>query len=351
MAALLKKLAADTATDVSVKVEKGDDPEAGMPDDANDDNLGITLDNATLQKRVALLRQLLPVANADIRQAFAEQLAKIANLPADLRDGMLVTLKSAPGLGAIAARAAACRNADVRENGLLMLGETGDAALAALLKEPPAQATFDPYKINRALAVAVAGYAQHDMVKLGAAKVADWDKQENAIKIRYTGGPDFSPAAPEQPCLDSESLYARIGWLAYLSRWEPDTYLPRFVREWMLIEQYAEYARTIMSGLARDTVLTETQKKGKMRDLTGFIDALSRLDRATTPALERAFAAHPELVAQGFTRARYLHEADRAIVFLGNHPAADSRAALAIVATAKMSRLAEFAKARLQAVP
>ena len=65
-------------------------------------------------------------------------------------------------------------------------------------------------------------YEKDDLKSVGRKRIARWNAREHQVMMRYTRGESFSLKHPWHPCLDSESLLARVGWLAYMARWEPD---------------------------------------------------------------------------------------------------------------------------------
>ena len=342
-AALRKTLAADADNDTSEDAPQVGELEAG------DGDAGVKLDAATLKTRVPLLRQLLLDDSVETSLRLAGQLATVTNLPPELHDAAFayVLHHPAPTIADAGTRALASRSELLRENGLQLLAISGDAAFARLAANPPPAGIFDVETRDHALACAVACYPRADLLPLAREKVAAWNKQEHENKMGYTNNQEFSLAAPEQPCLDTESLYARIGWLAYLSRQDAENFGAQFAREWLLIGQYIDDANVVIGGIRNDRGPTEQQKQAKIKPLNDYIAALHYLDRVTTPAIERLLAEHPTILSAGFARAHFLREVERAINLLARYPAHDMQPVLAALATAPQPQLATFAAVRL----
>jgi hypothetical protein len=349
--ALLKTLAVDSATDVNVGEVHSDDPDAG--DDAGLDEAGMMLDEKSLKKRIPLLQQLLQGEGPEVGLALAEQAVRVGNLPESLREDLLDfarRYRPAQGLNAFAEPAVAGTNPAARYVAMQVLGQAGGPAFLKVVKTPPNAELTNAFARDRALACGIAFCATPDLLAIGKAKVAAINKEEADRKKYYTGftgGTDFSLAAPEQPCIDSESFYLRVGWLAYLSRLEPETYGAQFVREWLMIAQYKDYADLTINGIWADRVMSEKQKQTKAKELQAFQGDLNWLGRVTTPAMEQLLKARPEAVAQGFCQAHFNVEAERAMNFLLRYPVAETKPVLTALAAAKQERLVAFGKARL----
>ncbi len=362
--ALLKTLAQDTATDVNVGETRSDDPEGEA--DLGLEGFGMTLDEKSLKKRVPLLRQLLLGDGPAVGLALAEQAIKVGNMPEELRQDLLDfarrNLPSATALADLAAPAIAGNNPLGRQVALQVLGIAGGASFLKVLKTPPSGDALRPYDLDRALACAIAfiptpgansgpSGATPEITAFGKAKVEAWNKSETQYKTRYvgfTGGTDFSLAAPEQPCLDSESIMLRIGWLSYLARVEPETYSAQFARQWLMIGQYQDIADVMQGMIWEDKVMTQKQKMARWQELQDYKLALDWMDRVTTPALEGLMKSHPALVARGFNTAHFNAEAERAMNLLLRTPPATTKELLAALGTATSERIAAFSKARLK---
>ncbi|MHB9134584.1 MAG: glutamine amidotransferase [Armatimonadota bacterium] len=343
LAALNKDAARDIGIDDPLEKE---DPEAGL---GGDGLPGVELDEESLKTRITLLTSLLRGEGKEISLAFAGQLGKVVNLPPDLHERLLEFVRRTPppGLAEIGKTAVASRTPALRETGFQLLAIAGDPAFVTLARTPPPSGELTTMYRDRNLACAIACYQQPDLLPLAKERVKALNDKDLKVKMEYTGGQEFSLAAPEQPCLNSEEMYQRVAWLAYLSGADPANYGVQFAREWLLIAQYMGYAEQASDIVATDRIKSQKQKETDYAKFNRYLEALRRLDRVATPAFERLYAAHPELVAQGFAKANFLREVDRAIAFFGNRPVKADKAVLTVLAGAKQERLAGFAKARL----
>ncbi|OPZ87248.1 MAG: hypothetical protein BWY76_00553 [bacterium ADurb.Bin429] len=251
---------------------------------------------------------------------------------------------------AIAESAVTSTNPAARFVGLQLLGLAGGPAFRKVVRTPPDAEMTNPFARDRALARGIALCPTPELLALGKAQVTAINAEEADRKREYTGytgGTDFSLAATEQPCITSESFYLRVGWLSYLARQEPAAYGAQFVREWLLIGQYADYVDMTLDKIARDRIMTAAQKLAKTQELQAFQRDLAWLDRVTTPAMEHLLHMHPEAIARGFTQAHFTAEADRAMNFLLRYSVADTEPVLAALGKAQHDKLVAFGKARM----
>ncbi|MHB9131534.1 MAG: hypothetical protein ACYDBB_10660 [Armatimonadota bacterium] len=349
--ALLQTLAADTATDVSIRKLHSDDPENGL--DLGLDSVGMILDEKSLAKRISLLQQLLQGEGTEVGLVLADQAVKVGNLPDHLREELLDFVRCyrpENGLTAIAVPAVTSTNPAARYVGLQILGLAGGPAFLKVVQAPPDAEMTNPFARDRALACGIALCPTPDLLAWGKAQMAAINQEETDRKREYTGftgGTDFSLAATEQPCINSETYYLRVGWLAYLARLEPAVYGVQFTREWLMIGEYADYVDLTLEKITRDRIMTVPQKHAKTQELHAFLRDLTWLDRVTTPALEHLLKMHPEAVARGFVQAHFNAEADRAMNFLLRYPIADTKPVLSALGKAQHEKLAAFGKARM----
>jgi hypothetical protein len=351
LTALLKTLAADTATDVNVGKVYSDDPDAGEGDH---EDAGMILDAHSLKTRVALLKELRQGDGPEVGLVLAEQIVKIGNLPVDLRQELLECVRrarpAAPAVTALALPAIAGTNPATRSRAIEVLGLVGGPAFRQVVESPPNVDATNSYDRDRALACGIACCPTLELLAMGKAKLEAWNAQEAATKARYvatTGGTDFSLAAPEQPCLDSETLYLRIAWLAYLARQDAVAYGAQFAREWLMIGQYQDIAHTMQGMVWADKVMTEKQKMNRWNELQTYVSALEWLGTLTTPTMTQLLTAQPTELARGFRVAHFNAEAERAMNFLLRSPPAATKGVLAALTGAKSARLAAFSQARL----
>ena len=124
---------------------------------------------------------------------------------------------------------------------------------------------------GRYLALAAAFCGRDDLKDVGRRQLKEWADEEAAVKRAYTGGKDFSLAAPEQPCLGQEALFQRLGWLAYMARWEPEAYAADLAREWAMTAQYQDFCdRTsacLWRGMEKATPGEQARMMARDRDV------------------------------------------------------------------------------------
>ena len=230
------------------------------------------------------------------------------------------------------ARAAAM----LKEPGMFFLGlqVTADAAAWKSEQQNTAEAQHRLYALTLALPLV----ASKDLVADGRAMVEQWNAEEKKVRDAWTGGKGFSPAAPELPCLDAETLFRRIGWLAYLARQVPSEFGPQFVREWLMTSVYQDYC---------------WRSAGNKRpgEWSGLSAALGQLRKVTTPDVERLRDANPKEFAEGCAQANFTKEYFAARELLGDVSPARTRPILERLRTAKNPDLAAFAEARLGQSP
>ena len=172
-----------------------------------------------------------------------------------------------------------------------------------------------------------------DRVEEGRKRVTQWNASEKDVIDKWTDGKGFSPAAPELPGLDAESLFQRVAWLAYLSRHDPGTFGAQFAREWLMTGVYQDYCwRTIGN-----------KRPG---DWARLAASFGRLRDVTRPHVEALLKADPDAIAAGFGQAHFTKEVHAAINFLGDQDRVATAGLLAKLKTASNRDLAAFAAAR-----
>ena len=199
---------------------------------------------------------------------------------------------------------------------------------------PLAMPELDPVGKMYASCLALPLIKTADRVEEGRKLVSQWNAAEKAVIDQWTGGKGFSPAAPELPGLNAESLFQRAAWLAYLSRHDPKSFGAQFAREWLMTSQYQDYCgRSIANKKAGDwTRLSATF--GQLRDLT-------------RPVLDELLKTNPDVVAEGFSKAHFTLEFKAAMNVLGDHEPASTTDILKKLKTANNPDLATFATSRL----
>jgi hypothetical protein len=188
---------------------------------------------------------------------------------------------------------------------------------------------LDPDRVFDA-ALALPALGRTARVEEGRRRVADWNAAEKSVRDKWTDGKGFSVAAPELPCLDADSLFQRVAWLAYLSRHDAKTYGAQFAREWLMTAVYQDYCGRSLGN----------KKPGNWKRMR---DAFGELREASRPVLE---ALPADVLADGFREAHFTAEYWLALNVLGDKPADAS--VLTKLKTARNPDLAAFAAARLE---
>lgn len=306
-----------------------DDAVAGLEDGAGTDGLlaevGVPREAAreltgdALRKRLATIERLLPASVPAVTAALVAQLAGVSNLPAETRFAMVDAVRARPpaGLAEEGRSCLASKESAIRGNGLHLLAMAGDVAFAEQMLGPAPTFETDPLGRQRDLALGLILYRRPDLLDEGRRRVQAWNAAETKAKAAYTGGADFSLAAPEVPLLGKDELFQRVAWLAYLSRYDAATWGAQFVREWLMTAQYESYCGITAAGIWSDKQMTPATKRAKAEDFTRLRVALHRLRELTRPDLDRLAAAQPAVAAQGLARAHFTAEVRLAIRVLG----------------------------------
>ncbi|MFP4027506.1 MAG: glutamine amidotransferase [Candidatus Brocadiia bacterium] len=314
------------------------------------------LSQQELAARVSLLRKLLKRDDPEILGLVADQLAMVGNLPDELRFSMALAacrLKT----DMLEQKARQCvqkTDLTIRGYGYMLLAASGSEDFPELFDEQGNAPEIDPAKRRRYLAMAVPFYPEKDLMAEARDRIESWNRTEQKVKRRYTGGEGFSMAAPEVPCLDSESLFRRVGWLAYAARWDTEEYAAQFAREWAMLGQYRDLcdrtSSNLWEALAQGPSGPDDRARVRRRtaELRRFKALLCQLQRATRPRLDSVLEARPELVARGLAGGRFLKEVKQTINLLGDIPAGEALPILRIVREAEQPLLAGFAQTRLK---
>lgn len=307
------------------------------------------LSGAALKKRVEIISRIMCASGKDVAAVLAEQLATVSTLPAATRYAMLDFIRSEPppDLAETGRRCLGARESIIRGTGLQFLAIAGDSAFAKEMTGPVPEMETDQAARGHELALALVLFGKPDLATEGKRRVAAWNAAELKAKNAYTGGPDFSLAAPEGPLLDKDTLFQRVAWLAYLSRHEPRSLGAQFAREWLMTRQYEDYADRTLGNIWSDKQATNVAKNAKAQPLIRIRAEFARLRRLTQPDLEALLKAQPDLVADGFSRAHFTLEFRAAMNLLGNLDAAAGNPVLTRLVKAANPDLAAFAAARL----
>jgi hypothetical protein len=351
---LLKTLAEETATDVSIKEVKSND-EPGDVEEVVADDAGMILDDKTLKRRIPLLKQVLQGEGADAGLALAEQSIKVGNLPESLRQELIdFASRNRPGgkLEEIAAPAVTSASAVARNAAIQLLGMANGTAFLKVVKNPPHAEDVNLYDRDRAIAFGVLFCRTTELADEGKLRVKRWNDMEKQVIDKWTNKKGFSLATPEHPGIDAEALFQRVAWLAYLSRIDAKSYGAQFAREWLMTAEYQDYCDRTTSNLWSDGMSPFEKKRaiargeewGQLRGLLG------RLREATRPDIEALIKTQPDAVGEGFRLAHFTLEFRTAMNLLGSQDAKVIAAILEKLKTAENTDLAEFANARLGAV-
>ncbi len=323
---------------------------AGLLGGAKDAATGTRgLTGEALKRRVALLNQALALKpDPALSAALADQLATVGNLPQALRWRLIDAVHAAPPPDFLARIQNLLRSTEpaIRQNGYQLAAAVGAPAFAAETQRGPDVGETDAGGRRRALILGLPLYAAPDLVDVGSARVAEWNALEAQRKHAYTGGKGFSLAAPEGPLLDKETLFERVAWLAYLSRYDAQTHSAQFAREWLQLAQYREYCDRSIGNLWADEQMSAATKHGRSEDFQRLRAALERLATLTRPDLERLSADHPERVADGFRQAHFTEEFRAAMNVLGHQDRVASAAFVRLLKDSTNPHLADFAAAR-----
>ena len=222
----------------------------------------------------------------------------------------------------------------IRQLAWQCLGAVEPAAVLPAIANAPQAIEPDVEGRLYALTLTIPLVKTAELVTEGRRRVAQWNAAEKDVLDQWTGGKGFSPAAPELPGLDAESLFQRVAWLAYLSRHDPKTFGAQFAREWLMTGVYQEYCqRSLGNRRAGDWARLRTHF-GRLRDVT-------------RPALDELLKAAPDALATGFSQAHFTREFQAAMNYLGEQDRAATAGILTKLKSARNPDLAAFAAARL----
>ncbi len=288
-------------------------------------------------ERVATLRRLLsaPAAALD-STVLLDQLLMAGGLPDDVRWGAIDGVLARPPANLADRIKTGLKHQDnaVRQIALQCLGTVDPAALARELNGSSQSPEVDALGRMYALTLALPLAKTPELVEDGRRLVMQWNASEKDVIDKWTGGKGFSPAAPELPGLDADSLFRRVAWLAYLSRYDAKSFGAQFVREWLMTGPYQDYCWRSIGN----------KKAGDWARLAAY---LGRLRDLTKPDVEALLKAQPDAVAEGFGRAHFTLEFREAMNVLGAQDKATTAGILAKLKTASNPDLAAFAAARL----
>ena len=177
----------------------------------------------------------------------------------------------------------------------------------------------------------------------------EWNRQESRAREDFAGriAPDFA-MLETSPFLGADKILARLAWLAYLSRHEPDRYGGPFLREWIMVRQYRDYCgRTLSYEIGQNKLegARAALVRKSWRDLSRRFGALQDLSRDDVHAMLKD---RPGLASDAFKTARFTCEVQTVRNLLGSLRPRDAEAILRGLRDGGGSRLAPFAAARLR---
>ncbi len=312
------------------------------------------LEGAALQERCALIDRAL--AGADdplLAAALAQQLATVGSLPLNVRLRILALLQRVrPAVAAELGRAA-LRTGDstLHGSGYALLALAGVPEFAAALAAPPTVAveTADMARERtRDLAMAVLLYPKQDLVAEGRRRVEAWNRQEETTRAAFAkvAAPDTDLVATSGPYLDAEAVLARIAWLAYLARHTPADVGTSFIREWVMIGEYQDYAERTIQGLYKDKSMSDAARPMRIEGWRSLSARLASLRDLTRPDVEKLLATRPADVAAALTAVRFAPQIRDAVNLLGDRPAKETGIVLSALEKAVNADLAAFAATR-----
>ena len=291
----------------------------------------------TDRERVATIRRVLSASpDAVDLSLLLDQLLLVSNLPDDLRWQLIDRVMSKPP-AALNERIKAKRHSSdiaIELTVLQCLGAVDPSALLQEIGDATKRSENDSIARMIALSLSIPWVKTPELVAEGKRRVEQWDQSEKATLDAWTGGKDFSPAAPELPGLDADALFQRIAWLAYLSRHAPETYAAPFARQWLMIETYQDYcARSI--------------KNKKNGDWNRLGTSFGRLRDITHADLIALIQSHPKQMADGFSKAHFTLEIQSLMNALGEQSPSSTRVILSRLTTAAHPDIVNFARERL----
>lgn len=272
-----------------------------------------------------------PPAAVDAK-ALLDHVAGLGALPDALVYRLADWLRANPPADLAARRAAWLAGKEASLRFLALQLTTDPAVLREQLTAaaPPAEANRRLY----ALTLALPSVTGKELLAEGRELLQRWNAEEQEVRDAWTGGKGFSVAAPELPCLDAETLFRRIGWLAYLSRHDAAGHGAQFVREWLMTAVYQDYCGRSAGN----------RRQG---DWDGLRAALGQLRQVARAEIERLRVSEPKVFAEGLAQTRYTREYLLARELLAEVPAASIAPVLQRLRTAPHRDLAAFATARL----
>jgi len=177
--------------------------------------------------------------------------------------------------------------------------------------------------------------------------VTAMNEKEAAIRADFARACGDDTAMLEtSPCLDADSIFARVAWLAYLSRHDPRTHGGAFMREWLRIGQYIEYCGRTREYLVKQHHLEGDRARSVHRPWRHLAARLDALREITRPDAEAVIEKAPAAAGAAMAGARFTRERQAVVNVIGNLEPGTAAQVLDTLADAARPDLAAFARAR-----
>jgi hypothetical protein len=313
--------------------------------------VGVELTDKELEGRVALINKALGSTSLWLAAVMARQYGTIANLPVRERMAILqlLGLERPENAGKLGENALKSESSALQGNAYCLLALAGDARLPGIVASLPAlrvESREEHAERLHDLALAVALYRKPELLAEGKKRIQAWNSKETAIRDDFARMLQGDDAMLEtSPCLPADDIFARLGWLAYLSRHDPNAYGRQFLHEWLRIDQYRDYC-----GRTRHYLKEDRKQQGAALDVFSHLRLrLQALQAVTRADAEAILSKAPEEAAKALSEVRFSKDVRSAINLLADQDTASTAAILRIVDKGKNQDLAAFAGARLAA--
>ena len=330
------------------------DPGIGLPGEGESGG-GETLKPDQLTTRVSLIERALGTPTQRVANALAVQLGTVTNLPSRLRLRIVRFLENERPTNAteVARKALKSESSSLHGAAYCLLALAGDASFSKMLRRPPSirvETEAAALRRRRDLAMAVALYPKSDLVREGRDRVQEWNEEEERSRKRFAEkiAPDMA-MLETSPCLGADKIFARLAWLAYLSRYDPDEYAGPFLREWVMVRQYQDYCgRTLKYQIGQNKLegARAALVRKNWRDLSRRFGALQDVSRPDVHDVLESFPAEASGVLK---RVRFTREIQTVCNLMGGRGRDESQQILEALRHADRSVLGAFADARLDA--
>ncbi len=339
----------DAALEDLEKADGGADlklPDAGTATGAAE------LKGEALKKRLALIDRAFLAGGPEIAAALTGQLASVSNIPLDKRMKIVSILhRERPAKAAANGRSAvASKDGIIQANGYILLALAGDPEFVKLAVKPPdlpGETADAKLERLRDLSLAVALYPRPDLVEEGKRRVEAWNKQEADIRAKFAKQilPD-SAMLETNPYIDAESTFARIAWLAYLSRHEPKAYLDQFIHEWLRSALYQDYCGRSLGNLQELKTIGKAKLAAATASWTSLSERFAALREMTQPDVEALISKSPAESGAAMAKIRFTPDFRTVLNLMGSIGRKEAQSVVTPLAASTNRDLAEFANAR-----